>query len=103
MDPTRFCCVDNKCFERQPGAAQPPPFTPIAEAADSMPAGAGAAPSDSLLQKLPASLRKMAVDVSEYLEDPTPAGRAIFGNQRQMYQVREFDANGYRVPLESIR
>ena len=45
----------------------------------------------------------MAVDVSEYLEDPKPFGKEIFGKQRQMYEVREFDANGFRVPLDSIR
>jgi len=57
----------------------------------------------SPLEALPASVRQMAIDVSEYLEDPKPYGRELFGKQRLMYEVREFDANGYRVPLQSIR
>jgi len=108
MDPTRFCCIDNKCFSGPSEAAaqpQPPPFTPVAEAADSLPAAAAAASGGarSPLEALPASVRQMAIDVSEYLEDPKPYGREIFGKQRQMYEVREFDANGYRVPLQNIR
>jgi len=103
MDPTRFCCIDNKCFSAPSDAtAQPPPFTPIAEAADSVPASAPGAQA-SLGALLPTSVRQLAVDVSEYLEDPKPYGNMIFGKQRQMYQVREFDANGYRLPLQSIR
>ena len=34
FDPTRACCVDNKCFANEKNLnAQPPPFTEIAEAA----------------------------------------------------------------------
>ena len=107
MDPTRFCCIDNKCFSGGEGAtAQPPPFTPIAEAADRLPvafASAGGAGGKSAGESLPASMQRLVVDVTEYLEDPKPFGRELFGKQRQMYEVREFDANGYRVPLQSIR
>uniref|UniRef100_A0A7S3APN8 VDE lipocalin domain-containing protein n=1 Tax=Haptolina ericina TaxID=156174 RepID=A0A7S3APN8_9EUKA len=99
MDPTRFCCVDNKCFSGEQ-SAQAPLFTPVAEAAESLPSTA--APGRSALDILPPSLRRVVVDAAEYLEDPRPASVELFGKQRQMVQVREFDANGYRVPLDRI-
>ena len=88
MDPTRMCAIDNGCFNPP---AQAPLFTPVAQAAEGRMA---AAPQ----QSSPKGLAKMWVDASEYLEDPAPSARAIFGKQKQMYQVREFDANGFRVP-----
>ena len=42
------------------------------------------------------------LDVQELLEDPKPFGEAIFAKQRPMSQVREYDANGYRVPTGSL-
>ena len=89
MDPTRMCAIDNGCFNPP---AQAPLFTPVAQAAEGRMA---AAPQQ---QSSPKGLAKMWVDASEYLEDPAPSARAIFGKQKQMYQVREFDANGFRVP-----
>jgi len=101
MDPTRFCCVDNKCFSGEQ-EAQAPLFTPVAEAAEALPPAETASPAMTPYDLLPRSLRQAAVDVAEYLEDPRPAAEAMFGGRRQMYQVREFDVDGYRVPLDRI-
>ncbi|KAL1503451.1 hypothetical protein AB1Y20_011938 [Prymnesium parvum] len=100
MDPTRFCCVDNKCFTGQPeNAPRPPLFTPVAEAAVVSPAARAWSPLDAL----PAPIKKLTVDAMEYLEDPAPFGQQLFGKQRQMYEVQEFDENGFRVPVQRRR
>ena len=104
MDPTRFCCVDNTCFDgaNGPPASAPPLFTPVAEAADDdvMPARPAAAAPPSAYSLMPPGVRQFALDAAEILEDPRPASRELFGKQRQMSEVREFDANGFRVPLD---
>ena len=38
-------------------------------------------------------------DVAEILEDPKPPADAMFSKQRPMYEVREYDADGFRVPM----
>ena len=48
-------------------------------------------------------VRQALIDASEYLEDPNPFARELFGKQRQMAQVKEYDANGYRVPSSGER
>jgi len=60
---------------------------PLAPSA-SIPTG----PLDTFLD----SLRTAARDVEELLEDPRPAGQAIFARQRPMSEVREYDVNGFR-------
>jgi len=94
MDPTRFCAIDNGCFNAPAGDEQRPLFTPVAMAAE----GRAADGPQRGAQEAPTGLRKMWLDASEYLEDPAPAGRAMFRKQKLMYQVREYDAKGFRVP-----
>ena len=113
LDPTRACCIDNSCYAREameevtPAAqANRPLFTPVAEAgtlgaadlAESLGAvgssSSSSSPASSLLSVAPGWLR----DVVELLEDPKPPADALFARQRPMYQVREYDANGYRLP-----
>ncbi|KAL3929418.1 MAG: hypothetical protein SGPRY_001969 [Prymnesium sp.] len=98
LDPTSFCCIDNKCFTGPSDVtAKPPLFTPVAEAAVSNPVRENT--MGSPLDVLPASIRKVAVDAIEYLEDPKPFGEEMFGKQVKMSEVREYDANGFRVPV----
>ena len=110
MDPTRFCAIDNGCFAGQPteGPAadekrSSPLFTPVAQAAEVRPrqlAAADAAPAAAAhVQPSPISrARRALIDLSEYIEDPKPSAAALFGKQKQMYQVREYDPEGHRVP-----
>jgi len=102
LDPTRACCIDNSCFAAPVEAARAPLFTPVASAdtldASTSSALARSAASPGFLDGVLQPLRTAARDVEELFEDPKPAGEAIFKKQRQMSQVREYDANGYRVP-----
>lgn len=100
FEPTRACAIDNACFAKQPEftAARKPLFTPVAQAAEA-PAPQQAA--GGWLDTLPESLREPAKvwrDVAELIEDPSPAGKKLQSRQRLMTEVREYDANGYRVP-----
>ena len=106
LDPTRSCCIDNKCFTAPTdGVAQPPPFTPVASAdvdmslASAPPLAGSAAAAPPPLSPL----RQAQVDLIELFEDPRPSGRALFAGQRQMYEVREYDANGYRVAASALK
>lgn len=92
LDPTRACCIDNTCFEPELEAASKPLFTPVAEAGTLSPErmAPAAAPGGWLH------------DVQELLEDPKPPAERLFARQRPMYEVREFDANGYRVASSSL-
>jgi hypothetical protein len=102
FEPTDFCAIDNKCFNTQDTAtATPPPFTPVAIAADSSrqidqqtaeALIAASSPLDRLLR-----------DASEFLEDPRPYGKAIFSKQKRMSEIREFDFNGKQLPSENFR
>ena len=107
LDPTTSCCIDNRCFSQPVDAvAQPPPFTPVAEAgvvgdlaspvygAPKASAGAG---SDGPLASLFQPMVKPFLDLSELLEDPKPYGDDLFSRQRPMTEVREYDANGFRT------
>ena len=116
LDPTRACCIDNSCFAApveesigQPGsyspAAQPPPFTPVASAdviegaSPVVSPVANAAPgAPSIWESLTSPVVTAVRDVAEILEDPRPPAEKLFARQRPMYEVREYDANGYRVP-----
>ena len=110
MEPTGFCAIDNACFSEPAAAgaaagkaaageaAQPPLFTPAAQAAEGRTAGAARLGAPQFSSALPSGLRKLWIDATEYIEDPVPSARAIFGKQKQMSQIREYDASGYRVP-----
>jgi len=94
MEPTNFCAVDNNCFGAPSDqSAQPPPFTPVASAAEA----AEAPPEEQSTQPL-SPLRQSLRDVQELLEDPRPFGREIFSRQRPMKEIREFDFSGNRLP-----
>jgi hypothetical protein len=102
FEPTRACCVDNKCFAKEATeTAQPPLFTEIAEAATLN----GLVASDKVPQTPPdsvddifGSMRSMVRDVREFLEDPAPAGKKLIANQRTMNDLNLYDADGYRKP-----
>ena len=100
MDPTRACCIDNSCFSApvDDAAAMPPLFTPVASAdtLDAVPLAPSASIPTGPLDTFLDSLRTAARDVEELLEDPRPAGQAIFARQRPMSEVREYDVNGFR-------
>jgi len=109
LDPTRACCIDNTCFQApldaigSPGpAAQPPPFTPVASA--DVIEGTSPAPissgSPSMLDSLTAPLLTAARDIAELLEDPHPPATKLFARQRPMSEVREYDANGFKLPSD---
>jgi hypothetical protein len=114
LDPTRACCIDNTCFDSDPaimsgagvGASalsqpQPPPFTPVASAGELQ--RSTAADTSSAASAAPGPLRMTLRDVAELVEDPKPPAEKLFARQRPMYLVREFDANGYRVPSSGLR
>ena len=99
MEPTSFCAIDNVCFNAPAAgdAAQRPLFTPVAQAAEGR-AAVAAAPTTQMSSVMPTGIQKMWIDATEYIEDPVPSAKAIFGKQKQMSQIREYDAKGYRVP-----
>ena len=107
LDPTRACCIDNKCFSAPVDAAvaQPPPFTPVAEAgvlggdlaSPVSAAPVAAAQSEGPFASLSKPLRNTVRDLTELLEDPKPYGEEVFSHQRPMTDVREYDANGFRT------
>jgi len=101
LEPTKACCIDNSCFSAPVDAvAQPPLFTPVAQASllDGVPAPSGGAPtSEGPFASLLRPMRQTATDISELLENPKPFGDDLFARQRTMTEVREFDANGYRT------
>jgi hypothetical protein len=94
LEPTSFCAIDNVCFNAPASgdATQRPLFTPVAQAAESPSIAA------QISSAMPSGLQKMIIDATEYIEDPAPSAKAIFGKQKQMSQIREYDAQGYRVP-----
>jgi hypothetical protein len=107
FEPTKACCVDNKCFANAEGAqGQPPPFTQIAEAATTN----GLVASPNVLQSAPprnddvftvfASARSMVRDVREFLEDPNPTGKKLLANQKTMTDLNKYDNDGY--PLKKL-
>ena len=111
LDPQRACCIDNRCFEPasvDAPLANPPPFTPTAEAAplemsNAVPqASAINEPSGAfgLLSTVTKNtpLANTVRDLTELLEDPKPYGVELFSHQRPMTEVREFDPNGYQRP-----
>jgi hypothetical protein len=106
FDPTRACCVDNKCFANEKILnAQPPPFTEIAEAATFN----GLVDSPKVSQAAPGAtdnafgtLRSMVRDVQEFVEDPRPAGEKIFASQRTMSDLKEYDDNGYSTRAVAV-
>ena len=101
LEPTDFCAIDNKCFSAPTNAvAQPPLFTPVA-VADTGEGTVGAAPS--LAQAAVSPLREAANDLREFFEDPRPPAKALYDKQRKMREVREYDANGYRLPSSEYR
>mmetsp|Transcript_28797 Transcript_28797/g.73938 ORF Transcript_28797/g.73938 Transcript_28797/m.73938 type:complete len:450 (+) Transcript_28797:780-2129(+) len=107
MDPTRACYIDNACFAAPVEAptAQPPLFTPVASADTLEPAASGATAAAAPSMQLPdvfQPMRSSLRDIRELLEDPKPFGEAIFAKQRHMYDVREYDANGYRLPSANL-
>ncbi len=105
LDPTKACCIDNSCFRggSDGGApSRPPPFTPVADA-EMLEAAAVAPSSPGPLGGLFDPLRNAARDVTEMFEDPRPPADALFARQRPMSEVREYDANGFRVPLSETR
>ena len=79
-------------LESELEAASKPLFTPVAEAGTLSPErmAPAAAPGGWLH------------DVQELLEDPKPPAERLFARQRPLYDVREFDANGYRVASSSL-
>jgi hypothetical protein len=102
FDPTRACCIDNSCFDSSLDAtASPPIFTPVASAGtlDELPSGlVPTASPPGMVDGMLAPLRTAYRDVAELLEDPRPKANSLFARQRIMSQVREYDANGFRVP-----
>eukprot|EP00967_Tisochrysis_lutea_P049693 scaffold60925_cov37-Tisochrysis_lutea.AAC.2 len=103
LEPTNFCAIDNKCFNTpDPQLANPPPFTPVAIAADSTRRDIDNAFGESA--KTPSSSwERLLVDASEFLEDPRPFGKAIFSQQKKMSEIREFDFDGKLLPSENYR
>jgi len=102
LEPTQACCIDNSCFAQPVDAvAQPPLFTPVAEAGVLNGAAlerAAAAADDSPLAALLAPARRTVNDITELLENPKPFGDDLFARQRPMTEVREYDSNGFRTP-----
>lgn len=111
IEPTGMCCINNNCFtevqeavatafERNAGrlgfGKDLPPFTPVAEASTDSSTLESAKSEPDAKQLGPWT--KFAVDVKEYFEDPRPAGKALFENQRKMSELREYNSDGYRVP-----
>jgi len=106
LDPQRACCIDNSCFGApvDGATATPPLFTPVASA-ETIEAAPAPAPSSSAAAGgggVFSSMRATFRDLEELLEDPKPAGEAIFAKQRPMSEVREYDANGFRVPSAGL-
>lgn len=102
FEPTDFCAIDNKCFNTQETAsATPPPFTPVAIAADSTRQIDQQAAEALLAPSSP--LDRLLRDAGEFLEDPRPYGKAIFSRQKRMSEIREFDFNGKQLPSENFR
>ena len=102
FEPTRACCIDNSCYAApiEDGVLQPPPFTPIASAGTIEATGTpsvSAPAADPNAQGPLSAVRGVVRDVAELLEDPRPPARDLFSRQRMMYEVREYDPNGYRV------
>ena len=97
MEPTGMCCIDNKCFA-DPASAEKAPtaplFTPVAVA--ETPLEAAAAPQKRLPGPL-GGLQSAITDLQEYTEDPRPFARELFAKQKTMAQIKEFDADGFRV------
>ena len=91
LEPTNMCVIDNKCYAGDGSSATPPPFTPVAEAA---------APPAAFEDGPISPLRQLFRDLSEFMEDPRPPARAMFAKQKQMSQIREYDANGFRRSYE---
>jgi len=100
MEPTNFCAVDNKCFSAPTRAAQPPLFTPVASA-DVIDTPA----ASTTIEKWEPFPRfsQFVRDVKELFEDPRPYGRELTRRQRHMYEIREYDINGFRRPMEEYR
>jgi len=84
LDPEKFCVIDNKCFAEKGGASKPPPFTPVANAAEGV--ARSAAPDTKPMSTLD--------DFTEFIEDPRPPARAMFSKLKQMGQMMEYDADG---------
>jgi len=105
LDPTRACCIDNSCFNNAPVEAEAPNrplFTPVAEAGtleDAM----TSTPSAPAAPAAPLGGSNVLRDIAELLEDPKPPAEKLFARQRPMYEVREYDANGYRVPTSGYQ
>ena len=91
FEPTKACCIDNSCFDAEVETANKPLFTPVAEAG-TLPEAARPPRAQQPGPAAPSWLR----DVSELLEDPKPPAERLFARQRPMYEVREFDSNGFR-------
>jgi hypothetical protein len=97
FEPTRACCVDNKCFANEEVPTGPPLFTEVAEAATLN----GLVASSEVPTATPAQsdafggLRSMVRDVREFIEDPNPYGKKLFAKQRTMSDLKEYDADGY--------
>ena len=70
-----------------------------APAATGSSSGGGGSPLDALTSPLRGAFR----DLAELLEDPKPPADELFRKQRPMYEVREYDANGFRVPGSALR
>jgi len=105
FEPTSFCAIDNKCFTTLENtfAAAPPPFTPVAVAADSsLQQTLERASAESLIAP-PSALERLFRDANEFLEDPRPYGKAIFSKQKHMSEIREFDFNGKQLPSENFQ
>lgn len=96
MEPTDFCAIDNRCYSAPTAVAQPPPFTQVAIADDDEVDTGGLA-----LRRWQPKLPRLVRDVSEFLEDPRPYGRAITQRQRRMYEIREYDPNGNRLASDA--
>mmetsp|Transcript_105553 Transcript_105553/g.183556 ORF Transcript_105553/g.183556 Transcript_105553/m.183556 type:complete len:512 (-) Transcript_105553:38-1573(-) len=98
IEPTGMCCIDNKCFREAEAAkaSSPPPFVSVA-VASTLP-GEEAPKRTTILESNLAPLRRLEVDVREYLEDPHPPAEMLFRKQRKMSELLQFDGNGYRVP-----
>ena len=100
MEPTSFCAIDNVCFN-EPAAGEAvrrPLFMPVAQAVEGRTVAGAAVDATQMSSAPPSGIRKMWIDATEYMEDPVPSAKAIFGKQKQMSQIREYDAKGYRVP-----
>jgi hypothetical protein len=96
FEPTKACCVDNKCFDKTEEfrATGPPPFTEIAEAA-TLVDSPKVADADNAFGK------DIVRDLRELLEDPTPTGKKLLANQRTMTDLNEYDKDGYPLRNET--